>query len=143
MDRVCRIATCAETRAMIDCEGELFALRYQWLEMLGNSAREISLDEMAWLAPGACVTDSEGLYDKVQHTVITPTSLERRNDIECLALKEGLESSSKRSAAWEQPCPRHRSGASRILSEEWTTLEDYFRHAVNLCLRRKECGWNQ
>ena len=31
-----------------------------------------SPDEMARLVPEACVTDSKGLYDKMQHTVITP-----------------------------------------------------------------------
>ena len=29
IDRVCRSATCAETRAIVDLEDELFALRYQ------------------------------------------------------------------------------------------------------------------
>ena len=48
---------------------------------------------MARLVPGACVTDSKGLYDKMQHTVITPKGKERRVDIECLAFKEGLETS--------------------------------------------------
>ena len=71
MDRVCRSATCAETRAVVVLEDELFALRYQWSEMLGNSAVENSPDGMARLVPGACVTDSKGLYDKMQHTVIT------------------------------------------------------------------------
>ena len=53
-----------------------------------------SHDEMARLVPGACVTDSQGLYYKMQHTVITPMGKERRVDIESLALKEGLETSS-------------------------------------------------
>ena len=78
---------------MVDLEDELFALRYQWSEMLGNSAEENSPDEMAQLVLGACVTDSKGLYDKMQHTVITPKGKERRVGIECLALKEGLETS--------------------------------------------------
>ena len=72
MDRVCRGATCAETRAIVDLEDGLFAIRYQWSEMLGNSSMEKSPDEMARLVPGACVTDSKGLHDKMQHTVITP-----------------------------------------------------------------------
>ena len=94
IDRVCRSATCAETRAIVDLEDELFALQYQWSEMLGNSAMENSPDEMARPVPGACVTDSKGLYDKMQHTVITPKGKECRVDIECQALKEGLETSS-------------------------------------------------
>ena len=48
---------------------------------------------MARLVRGACVTDSKFLHDKMQHTVITPKGKERRVDIECLALKEGLETS--------------------------------------------------
>ena len=72
------------SRATVDLEGELFALRYQWSEMLGNSAMENSHDEMARLVPGACVTDSKGLYDRVLHTVITPKGKERRVDIEYL-----------------------------------------------------------
>ena len=70
MDRVCRSATC-ETRAIVDLEDELFALRYQWSEMLGNSAIENFPDVL-----GACVTDSKRLYDKMQHTVITPKGKE-------------------------------------------------------------------
>ena len=54
IDSVCRRATCAETIAIVDLEDELFALRYQWSEMLGNSAMENSRDEMARLVPGAC-----------------------------------------------------------------------------------------
>ena len=71
MDRVCRCATCAETRAVVDMEGELFALRYQWSEMRGNSIVEKSPDEVARSVPGACVTNSKGSQDKMQHTVIT------------------------------------------------------------------------
>ena len=63
IDRICRSATCAETRATVDLEDELFALRYQRSEMLGNSAEANSPDEMARLVAGACVTDSKGLYN--------------------------------------------------------------------------------
>ena len=55
---------------------------------------ENSPDEMARLVSGACVTDSQGLYDKMQHTVKNPKGMERRVDIECPALKTGLETSS-------------------------------------------------
>ena len=72
----------------------MFALRYQWSEMFGNSVMENSPDEMGRLVPGACVTHSKGLWDKMQHTMTTPKEKERRVDIECLALKEGLETSS-------------------------------------------------
>ena len=90
IDRVCRSATCAEIRAIVVLEDELFCAAIS----MGTSALEDSPDEMARLVPGACVTDSKGFYDKMQHTVITPKGKERRVDIECLALKEGLETSS-------------------------------------------------
>ena len=61
------------------------------LRCLAILQRKNSPDEMAQLVPGACVTDSKGLYDKMQHTMITSKGKERRVDIECLALKEGLE----------------------------------------------------
>ena len=72
VDRVCRSVTCAETRAMVDLEDELFSLRYQRSEMLGNNAVEHSPDKMAGMVSGSYVADSEGLYDKMQHTMITP-----------------------------------------------------------------------
>ena len=77
MDRVCRSAACAEPGAIVDLEDELFALRYQWSEMLGNRVMEHSPGQMAPLVPGACVTDSKGLYDKMQHTVVAPNGKER------------------------------------------------------------------
>ena len=36
IDRVCHNATCAETRAIVDLEDELFVLRYHLSEMLGK-----------------------------------------------------------------------------------------------------------
>ena len=75
IDRVCRSATCAETRAIVDLEDDLLALRFQWSEMLGNSAMENSPDEMARLVPGACVTGSKGLHDKMQHAASHTTTL--------------------------------------------------------------------
>ena len=37
---------------------------------------------------------NKGLHDKMRHTVNTPKGKERRVDIECLAVMEGLETSS-------------------------------------------------
>ena len=62
--------------------------------MLGNITVENSPDETARLVPGACVTYSKGMHDKMQHTVISRKGKERHVDIECLASKEGLETSS-------------------------------------------------
>ena len=71
-----------------------------------------------------------GLYDKMQHTVITPTGKERRVDIECLALKEGLETSSAKnfwahSGAQLGNCLTKHTETESFASffEEWTALE--------------------
>ena len=57
-DRVCRSATCAETRPAVDLEDELFALRYQWSEMMGNTPFENALDENG--TPGTwCMCDGQ------------------------------------------------------------------------------------
>ena len=124
IDRVCHSATCAETRAIVELEDELFAPRYQWSEMLGNSAEENSPDEMARLVPGACVTDSKDLCDKMQHTVITPKGKERRVDIECQALKDWrLPQPSFFGYTVEQNRETASDGTVCFLLEKWTTLE--------------------
>ena len=56
-ERICRSATCAETRAMVDLEEELFALRYRWAIL------QRKIHQMKWL---------NWYHDKMQHTVITP-----------------------------------------------------------------------
>ena len=55
-------------------------------EMLGNSSVDHSPDSMAGVVLRACVMDSKGLYDKMQHIVITPKGDERRVDVECVWL---------------------------------------------------------
>ena len=79
---------------------------------------------MARLVLGACVTDSKGLYDKMQHTVITPKGKERRVDIECLALKEGLETSSAK-FFWAHSAAQLGNSLAKDTEFffEWTTLE--------------------
>ena len=111
-------------------EDELFALRCQWSEMFGNSVMENSPDEMGRLVPGACVTHSKGLWEKMQHTMTTPKGKERRVDIECLALKEGLETSSAKfywvhsgASTGNKSFQRHRDGTVCFFPEKWTTLE--------------------
>ena len=55
---------------------------------------------MARPVPGACVTDSKGTLVRMQHTVITPKGKECRVDIECQALKDGLEDFHEPSFFW-------------------------------------------
>ena len=71
-DRVCRTAKCADTRATVNLEDELFSMRCQWCELMVKTAFGNAPDARARLVPGACVTDSNGLHDRMQHTVITP-----------------------------------------------------------------------
>ena len=59
-DRVCRTTKCAEPRATVNLEDELFSMRCQWCELMEKTAFENAPDAMARLVPGACVTDSKG-----------------------------------------------------------------------------------
>ena len=82
---------------------------------------------MARLVLGACVTDSEGLYGKLHHTVTTPKRKECRVGLECLALEEGLETSSATlwSATWDQFYRRHRDGTFCFLNgQRWKVILD-------------------
>ena len=88
----------------MDLEDELFALRFLWSEMMGNTALENSPDEMARLGLGACVK---------QHTLVTPKGKDRRVDIECgFARRVGSFHSqaflgTQWSEVWEQSDKRH------------------------------------
>ena len=98
---------------------------------------ENSTDELARLVPGACVTDSNGLYDKMQHTVITPKSKERRIDVECLDWKEGSETSSAK-FFWVHSGAQPGNNLTKDTEtepfasffEEWTTVEIDLRRLV-------------
>ena len=82
---------CRDKSPWWDLEDELFCTTISnGLRCWGNSAEENSPDEMAQRVPGACVTDSKGLYDKMQHTVITPKGKERRVGHRMIALKKGF-----------------------------------------------------
>ena len=91
--RVCRSAPRAETRATVDLE-EVFALSVVGDD--GSYSFWNSPDDTARLVLCACVTESKGSYDKMCNTEFALKGNERRVDIECLDLKEGLEASSAR-----------------------------------------------
>ena len=81
---------------------------------------------MARLVAGACVTDSKGLHDKMQHTMITLKGKERRVDIECL--KEGLKLpqqsfGAQTGAQLGNNLTKDKDGTVCLLLQEWTTLE--------------------
>ena len=51
---VCRGSTCAQARASVALEEDLFALRQQWLDMMGNTASDNSpMEWHSWSLAGA------------------------------------------------------------------------------------------
>ena len=137
--RVCRSALCAETRAMVDLEDELFA----WSEMFPHiTALENSLDEMARLVPGACVTDSKG---SVRQTATHCGHFKREgasrvHRVPALEGRVGIFRSqaflgTQWSTAERQSYQRHRNGASRIFSV--VIFDPRFMTA-----KRTVCSWN-
>ena len=88
IDRMCRSSTAAETRATVDGEDELYGLKLQWLELLGNKVNWKKPDLLLRGLPGVCVTDSKGLYDKLRTVVFSPKGKEKRVDIEAMTMKD-------------------------------------------------------
>ena len=73
----------------MDGEDELFGLKLQWLEILGNDIDWRDPEETLCKLPAAVVVDAKGLYDKLQTTVHTFRGKEERTDVEAMTLKEG------------------------------------------------------
>ena len=90
ISRVCRSSASAETRAAVDGEDQMYALRFQMAEFLGHHGNEWSPDETVNKVPGALVSDSRNLYDRLSSTILTLGGAEKRSDIETLCLKEAL-----------------------------------------------------
>jgi hypothetical protein len=90
IDRVCRSSGAAETRASVDAEDELYAVRMQWSEYLGHPVNLRNIDELISKTPGIVITDSRNVYDKLKHTVLTLKGAEKRTDIEALCLKDAM-----------------------------------------------------
>ncbi|CAK0796441.1 unnamed protein product [Prorocentrum cordatum] len=74
-----------ETDVILD---ELFGIKLQWLEMLGNNINWRNPEDTLAKLPGAVVVDAKGLYDKLQTTVCTFRGKEKRTDVETMTLKE-------------------------------------------------------
>ena len=89
IDRGCRSSVSCETRSAVDAEDELFGIKLQWLEMLGNSIDWRNPEATLCKLPGAVVVDAKGLFDKLQTTVYTFRGKEKRTDVEAMSLKEG------------------------------------------------------
>ena len=84
--RVCRSSASAETRAAVDGEDQLYAMRFQVAEFLGKHA-----NETVNYVEGVLISDSKDLYDRLSSTVLTLSGAEKRSDTETLCLKEALE----------------------------------------------------
>ncbi|CAK0829393.1 unnamed protein product, partial [Prorocentrum cordatum] len=91
IDRGCRSSVACETRSAVDAEDELFGIKLQWLEILGNNIDWRNPEGILRRLPGAVVVDSKGLYDKLQTTVHTFRDKEKRTDAEAMTLKEGTQ----------------------------------------------------
>ncbi|CAK0870312.1 unnamed protein product [Prorocentrum cordatum] len=91
IDRGCRSSAACETRSAVDAEDELFGIKLQWLEILGNNIDWRSPEGVLRRLPGAVVVDSKGLHDELQTTVYTFRGKEKRTDVEATTLKEGTQ----------------------------------------------------
>ena len=90
ISRVCRSSASAETRAAVDEEDQLFALRFQMAEFLGHHANIWNPCETVGHVEGALISDSKNVYDRLNSTVLTLSGAEKRSDIETLCLKEAI-----------------------------------------------------
>ena len=93
IDRMCRSSPAAETRAAVDTEDELYLIRFQWSEMLGNVPDLTKPDDHVVLTKGMVVSDSKGVFEKCKQLVITPKGKEKRVDIEMMSFKLSVETS--------------------------------------------------
>ncbi|CAK0792341.1 unnamed protein product, partial [Prorocentrum cordatum] len=89
LDRGCRSSVSCETRSAVDGEDELFGIKLQWLEILGNQIDWRNPERTICQLPAALVVDAKGLYDQLQTTVYTFWGKEKRTDVEAMTLKEG------------------------------------------------------
>ena len=88
--RTCRSSAAAETLAAVDAEDELYAIRLQTCEFLGDAVSLWSCDESVKTVPGVLITDSKNLHDRLNRTVMTFRGEEKRSDIESMCLNESM-----------------------------------------------------
>ena len=88
--RICRSSASAETRAAVDAEDELYAVRYQTFEFLGGRVPLWRPDDAVETVSGVLISDSKNLFDRLNQTVLTLRGAETRSDIETLCLKESM-----------------------------------------------------
>ena len=88
--RVCRSSASAETRAAVDGEDQMYALRFQLSEFRGFAANPWQPDETVNRTAGVLISDSKNLFDRLSQTMLTLKGAEKRSDIESLCLKESM-----------------------------------------------------
>lgn len=86
--RVCRSSASAETRAAVDGDDQMYALRFQLGEFMGHYANTWNTDETANHTMGILISDSKNLFDRLSQTMLTLKGAEKRSDLESLCLKE-------------------------------------------------------
>ncbi|CAK0792580.1 unnamed protein product, partial [Prorocentrum cordatum] len=77
------------TKGLVTGMDELFGVKLQWLEILGNQIDWRNPEGALSQLPAALVLDSKGPCDELQTTVCTFRGKEKRADVEAMTLKEG------------------------------------------------------
>ena len=90
IQRTCRSPASAETRAAVDGEDELYAVRLQVAEFEGQIINLRDIDSAVQEISSSLISDSKCLYDRLQQTALTLRGEEKRSDIESLRLKEAI-----------------------------------------------------
>lgn len=127
--RVCRSSASAETRAAVDGEDQMFAVRFQLAEFLGRHANVWDCDSTVRSVPGALISDSKNVYDRLSQTMLTLKGAEKRSDIETLCLKEAMEACEVQ-VRWV-------NGDSQLAN---SLTKDNESHQIHLFLSR-HCRW--
>ncbi|CAE7847453.1 RE1 [Symbiodinium microadriaticum] len=90
IQRTCRSPASAETRAAVDGEDELYAVRLQVAEFEGKIINLRDIDSTVQEISSSLISDSKCLYDRLPQTALTLRGEEKRSDIESLCLKEAI-----------------------------------------------------
>eukprot|EP00439_Symbiodinium_sp_Y106_P032777 s3772_g3.t3 len=88
IDRACRSPGAAEAQAAVNGEDSLFAVRYQWSELMYGPPNLQDPAATVAKTAGCLVTDSRNVYDKLETEVLVVKGAEKRTSIELLSLKE-------------------------------------------------------
>ena len=88
--RICRSSASAETRAAVDGDDQMFAIRFQLGEFLGFPPDIHDLDGYVSKVPGVLISDAKNLYHRLSQTMLTLRGAEKRSDLESLCLKESM-----------------------------------------------------